>query len=1088
MMFIPILKFELKYWFKNISTYIYIVVLFLFALLSMAGSAGIFGEDSTGNSIANSPLSLYSFIVFFNKILLYLLPAIIGYSVFRDFKDNVQNILFTFPVPKIGYLSGKFLSSFIVTLIIALFMLLGLIAGTLMPGVNSSLLIPFDPTVYFQLFIIYLLPNILLTSLIVFGVVIYTKNLYAGFISVIVIFILRDIILRLFAGIDQYITVSLSDPFGVTGTSYFLKNLSVQEYNFTPIPIESLIIINRIIWLSVAGIISFFIYMKFEFKLNVRRGKFKFRAAKQKPEFADLKNSVSEYTPISYKYDLKHKMKTILYLSRTDLKYIVTSGPFIIILLAGIILISVILLQIDPQTETKLLPVTYRILGIPVFFFSFVILGLTFLYSGILINRPKTSGTDDLINVTAVPNSVLYFSKLIALVMMQVILLITIMLTGISIQIYSGYFNIDIGLYLFDLFIINLTGFIIWAIASIFIQSIFSNTFSGLFFLILIAFGIGNLDSLEIQTPLLMFNKNPDTDMIFKYSDMNGYGHSVTPFFIYKSYWSIFALILCFLTLIVWQRKITQTFSERAVIMRKRFKGITAIITVGLILSFTSYGLLIFREENKPLNKKNSQNENEINLKQFQEKFSKYKNIKQPRIESAYVNMNIFPEENNFYADGYYILVNKTNEVVNTILLKTGYDEVTSISFQEEVSKLGEDSIFNFTVYNLRKGILPKDSLRLNFIIKNKPNTLLTQNSNVLDNGTFIKQDIFPRLGYFAVIEKSMPEDSSGLKNHYQSIDADLVELEFIVSTSSGQTAIAPGKLLKEWSENGRSYFHYKPEQKIKFVFGFNSGIYEFISEDYKGKEIGIYYDKIHDQNIENLMDGLKASLDYNTTNFGNYQHSQAYIVEFPRSEGTYATTAANIIPTSEVRFIIDTENANEDAIDISYYVAAHELTHQWWGNQIIPADVQGAHFITESIAEYITAKIYEKKYGKKMAMKFLNIQLNRYLNGRNSESGEEMPLIYVKPEQSYISYGKGAVALYTLSEYIGEENLNNALKDYFENYMYKGPPYTTSLDLLNYIYKNTPESKHYLIKDMFETTDPEKLKEYFESLISLGN
>lgn len=78
---------------------------------------------------------------------------------------------------------------------------------------------------------------------------------------------------------------------------------------------------------------------------------------------------------------------------------------------------------------------------------------------------------------------------------------------------------------------------------------------------------------------------------------------------------------------------------------------------------------------------------------------------------------------------------------------------------------------------------------------------------------------------------------------------------------------------------------------------------------------------------------------------------------------------------------------------------------------------------ITESITEYITAKIYEKKYGKHSALKFLKIQRDRYLTGRANETEEEVPLYLVNPEQSYISYGKGAIAFYILSEFIGEEN-----------------------------------------------------------------
>ncbi|MCB0728997.1 MAG: hypothetical protein KDD00_16140 [Ignavibacteriae bacterium] len=1082
-MFKTVFRFELKYWLKNISVYVYSAGIFLIALVSMAGEAGIFGEGSSGSNIANSPLSLYSFVDFFCKRMMILLPAITGYSVYRDYKDNVQSVLFSYPVSKISYLAGKFLSSFLIVLIIGLFFIFGLIAGTLIPGVDNNLIVAFDPVVYFQLYFLYVIPNFLFTGIIVFGIVLLSRNLYSGFILVFVVFVVREILFRLSAGIKDHVLAALADPFGEAATNHYIKELTNSEFNIAPLPLGTLIILNRLIWISFTFLISYLIYRKFAFTRELNLRLFNFKSSFKLNKSNVLKNTDTDFVNVNYRFSFSRYLKSTFYLCLTDLKFIITSGSFISILAAGLFLIAVILLQMDPQTDTRLLPVTSRILGLPVFFFSFIILGLTFLYSGIIINRPKSSGIDSLINVTAMPDGVFYFSKLLAIIIMQAILLGFIMITGIGIQIYVGFFNFEIKLYLVELFIINFSGLIIWAVASLFVQTLTNNTLTGFFILILLVFGIGNLNLVGIETHVLMFNKNPDPDMIFKYSDLNGYGHTLTPFFIYKIYWSLFALLLCTLTLLVWQRKFILSAGERIKSWKIRFAGLTAISITGLIIIFSISGIILYNEENKPLNIKLTTDESNNQLAKFREKFGKYRNTLQPRISSVDIKLDIFPEENNFTADGHYILVNRTKEVIDTLLIKTGFDEITSVNFPVDVSIVSEDSFFKFKVYKLSNGIMPDDSIKLTFKIKNKPNTLLTQNSNILKNGTFIKQDIYPRLGYFADTDKKMPEDSSALKNHYQSIDEDEIHFETIVSTSGDQTAIAPGVLLKEWTENGRRYFHYKPERKIKFVLVYNSGKYEFYKDDYKGVELGIYFHKGHEYNLFRMIDGLKSSYDYNTENFGEYQHSQAFIVEFPKSEGTYATTAANIIPTSEIRFLNDPENAGDNTIDISFYVAAHELSHQWWGNQVIPANVTGAHFITESVSEYITAKIYEKKYGKASAAKFLNIQLNRYLKGRTDETETEAPLVYVTPEQTYISYGKGAIALYTLSEYIGEENLNKALNEFLEKVKYKGPPYATSKELLTYLYRYTPDSKHYLIRDMFELTDPDKLKEYYKSL-----
>ncbi|HMZ05291.1 MAG TPA: M1 family aminopeptidase, partial [bacterium] len=330
--------------------------------------------------------------------------------------------------------------------------------------------------------------------------------------------------------------------------------------------------------------------------------------------------------------------------------------------------------------------------------------------------------------------------------------------------------------------------------------------------------------------------------------------------------------------------------------------------------------------------------------------------------------------------------------------------------------------------------------------------------------------------------------NSSSFANHYQSIDADLVNFEAIVSTSPQQIAITSGNLLREWLEDGKRYFHYKMDKPFKFVFGFNSGEFAVLKENYKGVDLRVYYHPKHIYNIQQMMDGLKASLDYNVLHFGTYQYKQVHIIEFSRSEGSYATTAGNCVPISEIRFINDARNLKEDGIDLSFYVAAHELSHQWWGNQVIPANALGATMITESIAEYITAKIYEKKYGIQSALKFLQIQRKRYLLGRANETEQEPPLYLVNPEQSYIAYGKGAIALYTLSEFIGVEKLNTALKEYLDKVKFQPPPYTTSIEMLTYLKKATPDSLQYLITDMFEKNDKEKTLLYFDKILERNN
>ncbi|HMQ78562.1 MAG TPA: M1 family aminopeptidase [Ignavibacteria bacterium] len=1060
-MFLTILKSEIKYWLKNPAYYFYLIIFFLLGAAAMAGAAGAFGEDSSSVKTANSPMGIFSFVMLFGKLMLFLLPVIVGVSVYRDHKSGVYRLLYSFPITKSGYLSAKFLSSFAGVNIIALFFLCGLMLGAALPVVPAGRILPVEISAYAEIYFIFLLPNLLLSGIIVFTVVVLSENIYAGFISVVLLFLLRESASRITVSAETGGLGLLIEPFGEAAVHYFTRNNTIVQNDIISLPLTGTIVLNRVLWLTVSIFLAAFLYRVFSFEGGFFR-RLSGRTNNSIEQSSAAGEKIKIYFPeVKSVWGIPDKLKTAWYLSNAEIKYIIKSRSFLIVVIAGIILISTILMQANPQTGTKLLPVTWSILGLPVFFFSMLITVLTFMYAGVLINRAKICRIDSLIDTSPAGDGILLLSKFLALVKMQIILLLVIMASGIGFQIYSGYYRFELIQYIFALFVLHLSGFVIWAFASLFVQNLFRNSYIGLFLLVLAAIGISNLPHAGIEKMIFRFNQNPEPDFFMKLSDLSGYGYSLLPFFVYKAYWFIFGIIIFLLSILFSKRGLTETFTERLTNAALKFRGKIAYVILFLCGGFTAYGYFINAAAtgNEEMMFKTG---NQESLKsEFTTRYSALKEIKQPRITAVNAKIELYPESNSMYAEGFYTLINRTLYPIDTLLVRTGFDEITAVSFEDEIESLIDDSLFNFYVFKLRKPIAPGDSIKMSFNIKNRQNTLLVKNSNILNNGTYLKSDIFPRIGYIF--------DGSTIFNHYQGSDADLISLELLTGTSEGQTVIAPGKTIKRWNENNRTYTLNKTDEKVKFVFGIHSGIYEVYKDYHLGSFIEVYYHKPHTNNLKQIVDGIKQSMSYNSDNFGAYPFRVIKVAEFPRSEGSYATTAANIVSISEIRFLTDIRTPVDNNIDISFYVSAHELSHQWWGNQVMPADVPGAHMITESLTEYITARIYEKRYGKQSAERFLSVQMERYLKGRTSETGEEPPLYTVDAERSYISYGKGAVAFYLLSEYIGEERFNRAVKKFFEKYKFGGPPYPVPVDLLGFLENETPDSLKYLISDMFK-------------------
>ena len=1075
-MAVILFKFEIYYWLRNRPFYLYFATFFLFSAASMAGAAGFFGEGSAQEgTIANTPLNLFSFTLFFQKLLLLVVPAITGITVNREIKDNVHCLLFTYPISKFAFVASKILAAYTLLLLLALGIVAGLAAGTLLAA-EGAVLRPFDPMAYGKIFFLFLAPNLFLFSSIVFVTVLFTRNPYHGFLAILIAWLLREIMLRLTAGVDSGLWW---DPLGESSLQNSFKFLNISQRNDWQLTLTNDLLWNRLTWIAATMVMVFTAYRKYGFSIDAGDEK---RVKSTQTGMPQTSSGTSDFVfnrTLNKRFDLRGNLSNIFSIAKFDFRFIYRDPGFMILAGAGQAMTAILLLQTNPGTDMKLLPSTAQVLGYPFFFYSFLVQLLTFLYAGIVVNRAPQSGIQDLLSVTPVPNSVLLAGKLLAVIKMQVLLLAIFGLSGMAIQIYAGYYHFEGWLYIRSLLFIHLPGFIIWAMAAIFVHSWASNTYTGLFILLLFSLSIYQLADLGIQSSLFRFNTTPESDFFLRYSDMNGYGHAFGPFLLYKTYWFIAAVVLTVVATTGWQREKTFQFKERILLAKNRLLSYPLWVVMTPVFMLLVTGSLLYFEENKPGNLTFTSKQEGTFVKTFEAKFKPYLSTAQPIITALKLTIDIFPEKQSYSSTGTYTIQNQGITNIDTILLKSSFNDITQYHWDLPVTLLGQDTVMQVVVIKLSKPLAPQDSMLLRFSVINKANTLLTQNSPVLKNGTYLKSSFLPAIGWQPMEESKRVMENT--RQHYQRADEHGVCIQTTISTSGEQVAFAPGTLEKKWTHQNRNYYHYLTANPVKLVFGILSGMYQKAEEIYKGIPIRIFHHPGHTTNLSRLMEGAKASLDYHTNWFGPYLHKDLNIIAFSRAQGTFASLSANCITVSETRFMQDTGGLHKSGTDLSFYVMAHELSHHWWGNQLLPARAPGATMLTESIAEYLTTRVYEKKYGKARAMKFLTIQKNRYLSGVADAAAPENPLVKVAGHEDYIAYGKGSVAFYTLSEKTGEATLNRELAAWMKKFQNPKPPYPLASDLLNHLRISLPPAHHGMLTALFETAGPGNMEKYVD-------
>ncbi|MEM6523699.1 MAG: M1 family aminopeptidase [Bacteroidota bacterium] len=1084
-MFFKIFSFEIKYWVKNPLFYIYIGSLFTIALLAMASAAGLFESVTvTRSSITflNSAYSLNSFINGFSVIGFFLIPSIVGGTIVRDYTSNTSNVLYSYPFTKADYLVAKYLSGLVITILVLLSIALGAMAGSYLPGTNPDLMGPFRLINYIQPYLIYLIPNLIFFSAVVFGVVTFSRNLASGFVAIIALFLLQGIAETVISNLDNKELGALIDPFGEGAFLYYTEYWTVSEQNENLLPFEGYVIYNRLIWGGLGLLIYLAVFSVFKFSHNPLSFSFKKSSGIRltKNNFGSMVRI--NLPKVSFDYSLVHRFKTAWKLSNYDFLFVVKSWPFIIISLIGLLVLTSTLAVGQQLYGTATYPVTSQMLDIAANVFTrLAILPITFLYAGMLINRHRMSRIDQMVDVSPIPNWTLLLSKFIALVKVQFVLLALIIIAGVIIQTYDGYYEYNIGLYLKDLYLIRFWNILAWSLLSIFIHALIPNYLIGFFVSLGLAIGIGFLDSIGVEQSVFKYNEGPGAF----YSPMNGYGSTLTRYFTYKVYWILLGCALYVLSIAFWKRGIASSLKNRFQIGFHSFKASLQIGFTLFLVAFLGLGTYIWYANNVKNEYVTSKQSEERRAEQ-EKLYSKYASITQPRIVDVQVDMDLMPESRDFKAKGTFILTNKTNNIIDSLLLNHN-SYPSKFSFSTPTILALEDSVFNFDLYILEQPMDPGDSIIFTFEMWNKPNTWLRSNSPVRANGTFMNNGIFPTFGYsgageitdneirkkYELPEKERmmsPYDTSALGNTYISSSADWINFETVVSTSPDQIAIAPGYLQREWEENGRKYFHYKMDSKILNFYAYQSARYEVVRDQWKDVNIEIYYHQGHEYNLERMIKGIQKSLTYYTENFSPYQHRQVRIIEFPRSSGTFAQSFANTIPFSEsIGFIAKVDDEDPDAIDYPFSITAHEVAHQWWAHQVIGANVQGATVMSESMSEYSSLKVLEKEYGSDKMRVFLKDALDKYLQGRGQERLKEKPLIF-NENQQYIHYNKGSVILYALSDYLGDNIFNGAMRRYIDSVAFQEPPYTTSLEYVEFVKDVVPDSLSYLVKDMFET------------------
>jgi len=1064
--------FEFKYQLRSAMFVVTSALLFAFTLILVS----LMSRESAGVVHINSPHVMSTLIALIAKFAIFLPVVFLASVVLRDHTLGTAGLFFTRPVTEFDYLAGRFIGAFAVCCVGLLVAPLAILAGSFAPWLDPETMGPLRPFDYVYNYLVFGAANLLIPGTLLFTVANLTRSTMATYTSTVLflVFYFAGLNLGMRADPEYRWIVALLDPLGGFAYLEIIRYWSPFELNTRPVPMEGLLLWNRVIWLGLSAALLAFNVAAFSFRTGKEKQPRKSVQARDEGivTVRELPKAVLTFGPATL-------ASQFLLRVRHEAGLVFRSFSFLAVLLIALGLVAMPIVFPSPA---PVYPLT-RVIIDATDMFQIVPMAVLIYFAAELVWRDRGFRMQDILDTTPTPSWVFVSSKFATMSLVLFALCAVYTLGAIGVQIIRGasWAELDLSQYLSRTLFFNFYHAFLLSIVSVFLQVVTNNRYAGMLATIAFIVGLDALRDLGLEHNLLRYAQGPGAP----YSDMNGNGHFLAAKAWFLFYWTWFAALLVLLAFALCNRGALTPLWLRMRRLPQRLgrEGLTACAV--LLVGFMTTGAYIFYNTNVLNTYRTSRDVERLAL-DYEKAYRQYEALPQPRIVDTQLNVDIYPLERRYEARGSYVIQNKTGAPIPRVHVGYGRDTIVRSQQLEGATLVASDERLLHYIWQFDAALSPGERRSFNFTVaRENPGFRSGSNvSSVVWNGTYIRSpESMPVLGFnprrmlqdratrrrydLEPLDRLPPLEDDAAASRTFFTDADWMAFEATVSTSADQIAIAPGNLQREWEENGRRYFHYRMETPILNLYAFLSARYEVTEEEVDGVHLQVFHHPAHRYNVRRMIEAMRDGIAYDSAAFSPLQHRQMRIFEYPLYFGGGAQGFPNSIPYSE-RYGFIADNRDPRNIDRVYKTTAHEVGHQWWFGQLVGGAVQGMAMLSETFAQYSALMVMKRKYGEHHVQRFLRNELDKYLRGRKGEAVKEMPLYRVE-NQAHIHYNKGSLVMYALQDNIGEDVVNRALARFLREYAYVSNPYPRSTDFLRILRAEAGPEHETLISDLFE-------------------
>jgi ABC-type transport system involved in multi-copper enzyme maturation permease subunit len=1084
-----IFRFELAYQLRRPWPWASMAVLVVFAFVSTR--VAIVPVTLPQDFILNSPFIIAAVSVFSCQIWLLIAPAVAGDAAARDVHTGMYPLTYASPVTRTEYLGGRFLAAFVLNASILLGVQIGSLLAAYAPGANPDIIGPFRPGAYLAAYGFVALPNAFIATTFQFSAALVSGRPIAGYVGSMGLFFLSyPVTFALYlSGLGE--RALLADPIGVLAImNEMMSKWTIVEKNVRMFTLEGPMLWNRLLWVAIATLTLAVTWTRFRFAHRTttswwRRSVVIPSAAKDRDPTGREPSVGTSAIPRPAARDdnrtfgFTTHLRQTLSIARVSFWMIAKSPAGLFLLVAFPAFLMLVLANELYHWGIPLLPRTgyllskhmtspltqaadYRVM-IPLLIVYFV---------GELVWRERDTRSSENIDATPTPEWVFFLGKLVGLTLVLAASMLGMTAAGMATQALNHYYDFEPGQYVEMLFGLQLAEYVLFAVLVFLVHTAVNQKYLGLLVSLLAYLWLVVAPFLGVEHKLLVYSASPE----WSFTDMRGFGGTIGPWAWFKLYWAAWALLLAVAARLLWVRGRESGLGARMLIARLRLTGATsgvAGMAVGLIVilgGFIAYNTNV-------LNEYVTDDELVQRRADYERQYGKYEGIPQPMRAATNLRIEIHPRRRAATIHGSYRLVNRAAVPIDSVHVEPAFYVSTRVTFDRAFSQVVADDKLGHDIYALKEPLQPGDSLTLDFDVqlerrgfRNTGTRASGAGIAILENGTYFTSGALPVIGYQPLRELWSAEDRRkfGLPRQVTlpppaDIDPSVAAgaaatFEAIVGTDGDQVAVAPGELRRSWSEGARRYFQYASDVPIVGMDVFFSSRYAVHRERWNGVDVQVFLHPGHAKHRDRLLRSVRASLDYYSAQFGPYPYRFLQVVEQPGDFLGMGVDGSGVVTGGEGFFLLDPKG---DGFDMIFEVAAHEMGHQWWGMQLKPAFAEGGGVISESLAWYSAMQLVKHVKGREALRRFM-----KFMREPNPWPQIRTGLPLLRAMDPWANYRKGPYAMHALSEYVGEAQVNRALRTLVEK---KVSSLATTLDMYRELQAVTPDSLEPLLHDLFE-------------------